>query len=89
MLGIRLDAQTEAGLARVAKLSGRTRSDIAREAICNYLRVAEQDDALDQELKAIGKATREADLAMLDTLNDELCQIIEQDERKYAQDRAG
>lgn len=75
-------------MARVAKLTGRTRSDIAREAIADYLPVAEHDDALDRELKAIGETTSEADLAMLDTLNDALCETIEQDERKPPQDRA-
>lgn len=85
MLGIRLDERTEAGLARMAKLTGRTRSDLAREAIVDYLRVAEGDDALDRELEAIAAATSEADLATLDAVNDDLIACIEQEERSATQ----
>lgn len=37
MLGVRLDPETEAGLARLAKQTRRAKSDIAREAVRRYV----------------------------------------------------
>lgn len=80
MLGIRLDAETEAGLARIARRTGRTKSDIARDAIRSYLAETEHDEALDRELAMIAAAASEADLGFLDHLGDDLAGLIDQEE---------
>ena len=49
MLGIRLDAETEAGLARMAKQSRRSKSDIAREVLARHVR--NHDDAMISEAR--------------------------------------
>lgn len=74
MLGVRLDPETEAGLARLAKRTRRAKSDIAREAVRRY--VARHDaaylaEARRQSLAASGEEGDE-DAAMLDELADRL-----------------
>ena len=53
MLGIRLDAATEAGLARLAKRVRRPKSDIAREVVARHVRAHDEafrDEARRQSL---------------------------------------
>ena len=70
MLGVRLDPETEAGLARLAKQTRRAKSDIAREAVRRY--VARHDAAYLAEARrqSLLAAAEEDDdtLALLDEL---------------------
>ena len=51
MLGLRLDGDTEAKLARLARREGRTKSDLVRDALKAYLRQADDDAALIAEVR--------------------------------------
>ena len=44
MLTVRLDKQLEAAIARLAKVAGRTKSSIVREALLRY--IEDSDDAM-------------------------------------------
>ena len=49
MLGVRLDSELEERLAAVARTQGRSKSDIAREAVRRY--VEQHDEAFQAEAK--------------------------------------
>lgn len=87
MLGLRLDVATEERLARVARRQGRTKSDLAREALSDFLNRAEDDADLIAELKRITAATSERDLAVLDDLIDDLHELLEEEEANIAASR--
>jgi RHH-type transcriptional regulator, rel operon repressor / antitoxin RelB len=73
MLGIRLEADMEARLERLARETGQTKSHLAREAIARYLDQQQPgrvpDDQLAEYLMALGK--RHAELPILDSTADE------------------
>lgn len=56
MLGLRLDRELEAGLARVARQSHRSKSDVAREAIRQYLDRRYPRAEIDRQLVLIAAA---------------------------------
>lgn len=80
MLGIRLDDETERGLARAARRTGRTKSDIARDAIREFLGRVEMDAELERELALIA-ATSDHDLDAVDALADDMLRLIDAEER--------
>lgn len=88
MLGLRLDRATDEKLARVARREGRTKSDVARSALRDYLSRAEDDAALIAEVKRIAALTPEEDLAYLDELQDDLEQLLADEERSVSARRA-
>ena len=49
MLGVRLDTELEERLANVARTQGRSKSDIAREAVRRYVEL--QDEAFRREAR--------------------------------------
>lgn len=55
MLAIRLDADTESRLDRLAKKTGRTKTFYAREAICKHLGDLEDIYLIAQRLQHPGK----------------------------------
>lgn len=68
MLGLRLDRELEAGLARVARQSHRSKSDVAREAIRQYLDRRFPQAEIDRQLALIAAANA-GDQAMLDDMH--------------------
>ena len=80
MLGLRLDAETEAGLSRIARREGRTKSDIARDALRQYLSRVEDDAALIAQVKAIAALTTEDDLLRLDESQADLEELMDEEE---------
>lgn len=58
MLGVRLDAETERRLAAAARRSRRPKSDIAREAVRQYLDRHEAGDEMERQLRAVGAIER-------------------------------
>ena len=66
MLGVRLDAELERKLAGVARTQGRSKSDIARDAVRRY--VEQHDEAFlaearRQSLRAAARGRSEEDVA--------------------------
>ena len=58
MLGVRLDPVTDAGLSHLAKRSGMTKSEIARQLISKHVRLhdeIERDEARRQSLRAVAR----------------------------------
>lgn len=76
MLGLRLDEDMEARLASVARRQGRTKSEVAREAINAHLARIEGDVELVAEVRRIAALTSEADLGHLDDLQDDLERLM-------------
>lgn len=72
MLGFRLDPTLFARLERFAVESHRSKSDIVRSAMREYLERHGEDAELQRELAAIAAATNDADLAELDAIHDDL-----------------
>jgi predicted DNA-binding protein len=56
MLGLRIDAATEARLAAFSARTRRSKSDIARDALLRYLAEAEDADDLRRQVAAIAAA---------------------------------
>lgn len=68
MLGVRLDAETEARLNRLAKQTGRSKSYYAKEAIFEFL------DEREVYLHAISRLEDEADQVIsMDVMRKRLC----------------
>ena len=88
MLGLRLDTDTEAGLARVARRERRTKSDIARDAIRAYLARVEDDEALIAEVRAIAALMTEDELRELDASQDDLEAMLQDEEAALAATKA-
>lgn len=88
MLGLRLDAATESGLARVARRAGRTKSDVVREAIRDFLKRADDDADLIAQVRAVAALTREQDLDFLDSLQDDVEELLQEQEARVAAGRA-
>ena len=59
MLGVRLDSELEERLAAVARTQGRSKSDIAREAVRRY--VEQHDEAFQAEAKRQSLRAAETD----------------------------
>lgn len=72
MLGVRLDPETEAGLAALARRTRRSKSDIARVAVKEYLERSSHDAELKRQLAVIRKARTRDDLVLVDDLHDDL-----------------
>lgn len=88
MLGLRLDAGTEARLARVAQREGRTKSDGVRDAIRAHLTRIDGDAELVEEVKRVAALTSEEDLAYLDELQDDLEDLLAEEEAALSVRRA-
>ncbi len=88
MLGLRLDDDTEAKLARAARRQGRTKSDLVRDVLRTYLRQAEDDAALVDEVRRIAAITSESDLGELDAAVDDLEALIDAEEASFLASRA-
>lgn len=87
MLGLRLDREMDAQLARVARREGRTKSDVARGALRDYLTRADDDAALIAEVKRIAALTSDEDLAYLDGLQDDLEDLVTTEEQAMIRGR--
>ena len=75
MLGVRLDRDTERALDALAQRTRRSKSDIAREAVRQY--VSRQDAAyLSEARRQSLAAARNDDPAMLDILDDVLGEVL-------------
>jgi RHH-type transcriptional regulator, rel operon repressor / antitoxin RelB len=72
VLGLRLDDAMEQRLGRFARESRRSKSDIARDAVREYLDRHAVDDEYKRQVRAIAAATTEAELARIDALSDDL-----------------
>jgi predicted transcriptional regulator len=72
MLGFRLDAALSARLQHFSAQSHRSKSDIVRDAMREYLDRHGEDADLQRELAAIAASTTDADLARLDAIHDDL-----------------
>jgi RHH-type transcriptional regulator, rel operon repressor / antitoxin RelB len=72
VLGVRLDAVLTEKLDRFATVSRRSKSDIARDAVREYLERHDIDDDYRRQVQAIAAATRERDLLWLDAVHDDL-----------------
>ncbi|WP_375404213.1 ribbon-helix-helix protein, CopG family [uncultured Sphingomonas sp.] len=88
MLGLRLDGDTEAKLARLARREGRTKSDLVRDALKSYLRHAEDDEALIAEVRRIAARTPDSELNELDFAADDLEALIDAEEAGAVASRA-
>ena len=84
ILGFRLDPALSARLQRFAVESHRSKSDIVRAAMREYLERHGEDADLRRELAAIAATTSDADLAELDAIHDDLMA----DEPAYRRARA-
>ena len=71
-MGLRLDSAMADHLERFAKATRRSKSDIARDAVREYLDRHALGDEYKRQVQAIAAATTEADLASLDAMNDDL-----------------
>lgn len=58
MLGVRLDTETERRLAAVARRTRRPKSDIAREAVREYLDRHDTEDELERQLGIVANVER-------------------------------
>ena len=72
MLGLRLDSVMADQLERFAKATRRSKSDIARDAVREYLDRHALGDEYKRQVQGIAAATTKADLAWLDAVNDDL-----------------
>ena len=72
MLGVRLDHETEAALAALARRTHRSKSDIAREAVRDYVGRHSLDAEWKRQLGLVQSAQRTDDLAFVDALHDDL-----------------
>lgn len=73
MLGVRLSEQDDQALARFAKRSRRSKSDIAREAVQEYLRRHTLDEEWRRQVANLrGKSLDGEDAALLDAVVDDL-----------------
>ena len=84
MLGLRLDAGMEAGLARIARLEGRTKSAVVRDALKSYLARLEDDAALVEQVRQIAALTPECELIRLDDAQDDLEDLLAAEEASAA-----
>jgi predicted transcriptional regulator len=75
MLGIRLDTETERGLEALARRSGQPKSQIAREAIRQYLAKSDLRVRAREEWLMISR--RESEDAELDTVLGEAMQELD------------
>ena len=66
MLGVRLPVDTENDLAAFARRTRRSKSDIARDAVREYLDRHRVDEEFRRQLRLIAAATSEDDLALVD-----------------------
>ena len=72
MLGLRLDAEMTAHLDRFSKATRRSKSDIARDAMREYLARHTVDEEYRRQVRAIAAAVNAADLAQVDAVHDDL-----------------
>lgn len=66
MLGVRLDGELEQRLAAVARTQGRSKSDIAREAVRRYVDLHDEAfhaEARRQSLRAVARGWHDEDAA--------------------------
>jgi len=75
VLGLRLDTAMAERLGRFAQETRRSKSDIARDAVREYLDRHAVDGEIRRQLQVIAAATTGADLARIDALGDDLMQI--------------
>jgi RHH-type transcriptional regulator, rel operon repressor / antitoxin RelB len=72
VLGLRLDRDTEQRLVRFARETRRSKSDVARDAMREYLDRHAVDDEMQRQLKMIAAADRAEDLDLVDAAVDDL-----------------
>ena len=72
MLGVRLDSAMAESLDRFAAATRRSKSDIARDAVREYLERHVTDDEYKNQVRTIAAMTTKADLDRLDRLHDDL-----------------
>lgn len=61
MLGVRLDSDLEARLAAVARTQGRSKSDIAREAVRRYVDLHDEAYRREARRQSLRASRRDAD----------------------------
>lgn len=88
MLGLRLDAATEAGLSRIARQEGRTKSAIVREALRGYLSTVDDDAAMIAQVRAVSALSMEEDLNLLDAAQADLEDLLNDEETGYHASKA-
>ncbi|MEY2883418.1 MAG: Ribbon-helix-helix protein copG family [Pseudomonadota bacterium] len=71
MLGLRLDSEMASRLDRFARATRRSRSDIARDAVREYLDRHALDDAFQRQLQRIAMLAGD-DIVIVDALADDL-----------------
>ena len=84
MLGLRLDGETEARLARVARRQGRSKSDIARDALRLHLARLDDDSELVAEMRRIASLVIGEDLSFLDENQADLEELLAEEEAAAA-----
>lgn len=72
MLGLRLDRDMEQRLVRFARATRRSKSDVARDAMREYLDRHAVDEEYLRQVRALAAATSEDDLAELDAVADDV-----------------
>lgn len=72
MLGLRLDSETESRLVRLAAETRRSKSDIAREAVSEYLDRHGMDSEMQRQLRVIAAADEIESLDRADAVVDDL-----------------
>lgn len=72
LLGLRLDSDMEQRLGRFAMETRRSKSEIAREAVREYLDRHAMDAELQRQLSVIAAADDDDDLFWLDAMHDDL-----------------
>jgi predicted transcriptional regulator len=72
MLGIRLNHELERRLAGFARKSRRTKSDIARDAVEEYLRRHANEDEFRRQVARVAGSTSAEELEFLDDIHADL-----------------
>jgi RHH-type rel operon transcriptional repressor/antitoxin RelB len=72
VLGLRLDNSMEQRLARFAKATRRSKSDIARDAMREYLDRHAADDAYVEQVRALATVLDESRLDEIEALTDDV-----------------
>lgn len=87
MLGVRLDTELEERLAAVARTQGRSKSDIAREAVRRYVERHDEAylaEAKRQSLRAAARGWTDEDRAWeaLAAIDDDLSDVLPPDQSR-------
>lgn len=82
-LGLRLEPELQRQLALLARRTGRSKSDIAREAVRDYLDRHDEDAEFRRQVAALNRSYTAEDAAWVAASSASLCRALDEEDGGY------